>query len=77
MPQFVSLKYLRKSGLAGRAFLRGMAFHNPRNGRAKLNKFILGVFAAVAGYVTLDLLWRSSIADYKLRKRDDRLDRES
>lgn len=42
-----------------------------------LGCFILGVFAAVAGYVTLDLLWRSSIADYKLRKRDDRHDRES
>ncbi len=42
-----------------------------------LGCFILGVIAATAGYVTLDLLWRSSIADYKLRKRDNRRDREA
>jgi len=35
---------------------------------------LLGSAAAVVGYVTLDLLWRSSIADYKARKRSTRSD---
>ncbi|MDH5622303.1 MAG: DUF2062 domain-containing protein [Gammaproteobacteria bacterium] len=42
-----------------------------------LGCFILGVFAAITGYVVLDLFWRSSIADYKLRKRDSRPNRKS
>ncbi len=42
-----------------------------------LGCFILGVFAAVVGYFTLDWFWRSSITDYKLRKRDNRRERES
>ena len=33
---------------------------------------ILGCIAALAGYIVLDLLWRSSLADYKLRKRRGR-----
>jgi uncharacterized protein (DUF2062 family) len=37
---------------------------------------ILGVAAAIVGYVTLDLLWRSSISDYKTRKRNSRRDRQ-
>ena len=36
---------------------------------------ILGVVAAIAGYVTLDLLWRSSVSDYKTRKRKSRPNR--
>ncbi|MDE0790337.1 MAG: DUF2062 domain-containing protein [Woeseiaceae bacterium] len=36
---------------------------------------ILGVTAAIAGYVTLDLLWRSSVSDYKTRKRKNRPNR--
>ncbi len=42
-----------------------------------LGCFILGVLAAVTSYITLDLFWRSSIADYKTRKRNSRRDRES
>ena len=38
---------------------------------------ILGTAAAILGYVILDLFWRSSIADYKSRKRNSRRDRES
>jgi len=41
-----------------------------------LGCFILGTAAAVIGYVALDLFWRSSIANYKSRKRKNRLDRE-
>jgi len=37
---------------------------------------ILGTALALVGYITLDLLWRSSIADYKTRKRKSRLERE-
>ncbi len=37
---------------------------------------ILGVLAAVVGYVALDLLWRSSIGNYKTRKRQRRQDRQ-
>jgi uncharacterized protein (DUF2062 family) len=42
-----------------------------------LGCFILGVLAAVVGYVSLDLFWRSSFVDYKTRKRKSRRDRES
>jgi len=42
-----------------------------------LGCFILGVLAAVTSYITLDLFWRSSIADYKTRKRNSRSNRES
>jgi len=38
---------------------------------------ILGMAVAILGYVILDLFWRSSIADYKSRKRNSRRDRES
>lgn len=41
-----------------------------------LGCLILGTVSALIGYVTLDILWRSSIADYKARKRDSRRDRE-
>ena len=37
---------------------------------------ILGIASALIGYVTLDLFWRSSIANYKARKRLNRDDRE-
>jgi len=37
---------------------------------------ILGAVAALVGYVVLDLLWRSSIVNYKTRKRNSRSDRE-
>lgn len=33
---------------------------------------ILGTAAAILGYVVLDLLWRTSIANYKSRKRNKR-----
>jgi len=38
---------------------------------------LLGSLAALAGYVTLDLFWRSSLADYKLRRRRERRDQDS
>jgi hypothetical protein len=31
----------------------------------------------VVGYISLDLFWRSSIADYKTRKRNSRRDRQA
>lgn len=34
---------------------------------------LLGLVSALIGYVILDWLWRSSIADYKTRKRRDRV----
>jgi uncharacterized protein (DUF2062 family) len=34
-----------------------------------LGCFLLGTALALVGYVTLDLIWRASIADYKSRKR--------
>jgi uncharacterized protein (DUF2062 family) len=40
-----------------------------------LGCFILGTAAALVGYITLDIFWRSSIADYKTRKRKSRRDR--
>ncbi len=42
-----------------------------------LGCLILGCIAAVVGYIALDLLWRSSIADYKTRKRRIRQQRRT
>jgi len=38
---------------------------------------LMGAAAAMLGYITLDVLWRISLANYKARKRSDRKDRES
>jgi len=35
------------------------------------------VTAAIVGYVTLDILWRTSLANYKERKRKNRRDKDS
>ena len=42
-----------------------------------LGSVLLGTVAAIAGYITLDIFWRLSLADYKNRKRDKRRERES
>ncbi len=42
-----------------------------------LGCIIMGTAAAIVGYVALDLLWRSSIANYKTRKRNSRHDRQA
>jgi uncharacterized protein (DUF2062 family) len=42
-----------------------------------LGSVLLGTTAAILGYVTLDILWRFSLANYKDRKRKDRSDRNS
>jgi uncharacterized protein (DUF2062 family) len=42
-----------------------------------LGSLLLGSAAALFGYVTLDLLWRSSIGSYKTRKQKLRRDRQS
>jgi uncharacterized protein (DUF2062 family) len=42
-----------------------------------LGSVILGAAAALVGYVTLDILWRLSLADYKARKRGRREDQDS
>ncbi len=42
-----------------------------------LGCLIFGCILAVAGYIALDLLWRSSLADYKTRKRNNRRDIEA
>lgn len=42
-----------------------------------LGSVLLGTVAAIAGYITLDILWRLSLADYKNRKRDKRRESES
>ena len=42
-----------------------------------LGSVLLGATAAIVGYVTLDIFWRLSLADYKNRKRDNRRERES
>ena len=42
-----------------------------------LGSVLLGAAGATLGYVTLDGLWRLSLANYKARKRSDRKDRES
>ena len=42
-----------------------------------LGSVLLGAAAAMLGYVTLDVLWRLSLGNYKARKRSDRKDRES
>ena len=38
---------------------------------------LLGAALAIVGYAVLDILWRMSLADYKMRKRAKRRDRES
>ena len=42
-----------------------------------LGSVLLGLAAAILGYVTLDIIWRFSLANYKARKRSDREDRNS
>ena len=42
-----------------------------------LGCLLLGTASAVLAYVTLDLVWRSSLGQYKSRKRRQRRDRES
>ena len=42
-----------------------------------LGSVLLGLTAALVGYVTLDVLWRLSLAKYKERKRRDRQDSDS
>jgi uncharacterized protein (DUF2062 family) len=42
-----------------------------------LGCLLLGATAALIAYVTLDLVWRSSLGQYKSRKRQQRRDRES
>lgn len=42
-----------------------------------LGSVLLGIAAAIVGYVTLDILWRLSLANYKNRKRDDRNNRNA
>lgn len=42
-----------------------------------LGSVLLGTAAAIVGYVVLDVLWRLSLANYKTRKRNKRLDRDS
>ena len=39
-----------------------------------LGCLIFGCVLSVTGYIALDLLWRSSLADYKNRKRNNRRD---
>lgn len=39
-----------------------------------LGSVLLGAMAAIVGYVTLDIVWRLSIANYKKRKRRGRKD---
>ena len=42
-----------------------------------LRCLLLGTASALLAYVTLDLIWRSSIGQYKTRKRRQRQDREN
>jgi uncharacterized protein (DUF2062 family) len=42
-----------------------------------LGSLLLGSAAALVGYVTLDLLWRTSISNYKARKQKLRHDKRS
>jgi uncharacterized protein (DUF2062 family) len=42
-----------------------------------LGCLIFATTASIVGYIALDLLWRSSIADYKTRKRKSRSDRQA
>jgi hypothetical protein len=42
-----------------------------------LGSVLLGSAAALVGYVVLDLLWRSSLGNYKTRKRNMRRDAKS
>ena len=39
-----------------------------------LGCLLLGCVTSVVGYIVLDVLWRSSLADYKMRKRQRRRD---
>lgn len=39
-----------------------------------LGCLLLGISTALVGYVVVDLLWRSSLRDYKTRKRNNRSD---
>ncbi len=41
-----------------------------------LGCLILAIAASAIGYITLDFFWRSSIVDYKTRKRQSRRDRK-
>ena len=41
-----------------------------------LGCLLLGTASALVAYVTLDIVWRSSIGQYKIRKRKQRQDRE-
>ena len=36
---------------------------------------LIGSFAAIIGYVTLDIIWRASIADYLAKRREKRGDK--
>lgn len=42
-----------------------------------LGSVLLGTAAAIVGYVSLDILWRYSLANYKSRKRSHRDDKPS
>jgi len=42
-----------------------------------LGSVLLGLAAAIVGYVTLDILWRISLGNYKERKRKGRRDNNS
>jgi uncharacterized protein (DUF2062 family) len=42
-----------------------------------LGCLLLGTASATLAYVALDLVWRSSLGQYKSRKRRQRRDRES
>ncbi len=42
-----------------------------------LGSLLLGSAAALVGYVALDLLWRTSISNYKTRKQNIRRDKQS
>ena len=41
-----------------------------------LGSVILGTLLSLAGYITLDLLWRASLSDYLDKRRQKRLDKE-
>jgi hypothetical protein len=42
-----------------------------------LGCLLLGTASALLAYVTLDIVWRSSIGQYKTRKRKQRQDRDN
>ena len=37
-----------------------------------LGSVLLGATAAITGYIVLDILWRTSLANYKSRKKSKR-----